>query len=164
MYFTDYVYKINLSPPPPVTYCRCFYPMPLGFNYNLCPISGDAHFKAENYFPNVGTWTSLGRKIIVCRNVFAPHMYNSTNYIICTYYIICIIHSKTYPNIECTVGWVNFSELEITVCGSCKISKKNSTDHFNFFFFFCLRKSLIIFPPAYIVQKNYIFANVWKLF
>ena len=24
-----------------------------------------------------------------------------------------------------TIGWVNFSEFEITVCGSCKISQKN---------------------------------------
>ena len=24
--------------------------------------------------------------------------------------------------VHCTVGWVNFSEFEITVCGSCKMS------------------------------------------
>ena len=136
--------------------------MPRGFNYNLCPISGDAHFKAENYFPNVGTWTSLGRKIIVCRNVFAPHMYNSTNYIICTYYIICIIHSKTYPNIECTVGWVNFSELDITVCGSCKMSKKNSTDHLNFFFFFLFAKILNHFSTRVHSTKKLYFCKCLK--
>ena len=27
-------------------------------------------------------------------------------------------------DIYCTVGWVNFSEFQITVCGSCKMSKK----------------------------------------
>ena len=26
--------------------------------------------------------------------------------------------------VRCTLGWVNFSEFEITVCGSCKMSKK----------------------------------------
>ena len=28
------------------------------------------------------------------------------------------------PGCVCTVGWVNFSEFDITVCGSCKMSKK----------------------------------------
>ena len=29
-----------------------------------------------------------------------------------------------------TVGWVNFSEFEITVCGSCKMSKKTKLTFF----------------------------------
>ena len=34
------------------------------------------------------------------------------------YHIISLCHT------HCTLGWVNFSEFEITVCGSCKMSKK----------------------------------------
>ena len=34
---------------------------------------------------------------------------------------------------DCTLGWVNFSELEITVSGSCKMSKKTKLTIFNFF-------------------------------
>ena len=31
-----------------------------------------------------------------------------------------------------TLGWVNLSEFEITVCGSCKMSRKNNMTIFNF--------------------------------
>ena len=30
----------------------------------------------------------------------------------------------TWYKFVCTIGWVNFSEFEITVCGSCKMSQK----------------------------------------
>ena len=38
------------------------------------------------------------------------------------------------PGCVCTVGWVNFSEFEITVCGSCKMSKKLKWPFFLFLF------------------------------
>ena len=67
----------------------------------------------------------------------------------------------------CIIGWINFSELEITVCGSSKMStKKLNCPFFIFFYFFVLRKSLIIFPPPYIVKKTTfspMFENCFKL-
>ena len=66
---------------------------------------------------------------------------------------VCLEH--TMYNWTCILGWVNFSEFEITECGSCKMSKKTKTDHFLFFYKnFILWKPLIIFPPPYIVKKN----------
>ena len=63
---------------------------------------------------------------------------------------------------KCTIGWVNFSEFEITVCGSCKMSKKIK---FPFFLFNCFVKILThLFTPLHSKKINYIFANVWKLF
>ena len=48
-------------------------------------------------------------------------LYEHTRYAHIQY--ICT-HSNTFLYTIYTVGWVNFSEFEITVCGSCKMSKK----------------------------------------
>ena len=41
-------------------------------------------------------------------------------------FMILMLYIVNY--VHCTIGWVNFSEFQITMCGSCKMSKK--TDHF----------------------------------
>ena len=67
---------------------------------------------------------------------------------------ICYFKSyrqKKLTQYVCTLGWVNFSEFEITVCGSCKMSKKTKLTIFNFFNFFCFAK--ILNPPSYIEKK-----------
>ena len=65
----------------------------------------------------------------------------------------------------CTLGWVNFSEFEITVCGSCKMS---TTKKLKWPFLISFKKIWFCENPLSffnIVKKiNYIFANVWKLF
>ena len=58
-------------------------------------------------------------------------------------------------HVQCTLGWVNFSEFEITVCGSCKMSKKLKWPFFLFFLFYFVQKSVIIFPPPYIVKLHF---------
>ena len=49
----------------------------------------------------------------------------------CTQYSTLTTYTMQYKTVHsmahwhaCTLGWVNFSEFEITVCGSCKMSKK----------------------------------------
>ena len=65
----------------------------------------------------------------------------------------------------CAVGWVNFSEFEITVCGSCKMSKKINWPFLFFIKFYCFAKILNHFStPLHSKKMNYIFANIWKLF
>ena len=53
----------------------------------------------------------------------------------------------------CPLGWVNFSEFEITECGSCKMSTTKKWQFFIFLNFIVLWKPLLIFPPPYIVKK-----------
>ena len=55
----------------------------------------------------------------------------------------------------CTIGWFNFSEFEITACGSCKISTtKNKIDHFFIFFFFAKILYHLSTLPTYCSIKN----------
>ena len=58
-----------------------------------------------------------------------------------------------------------YSEFEITVCGSCKMSKKLNWPFLIFYLFNCFAKILNHFStPLHSKKINYIFANVWKLF
>ena len=62
---------------------------------------------------------------------------------------------------SCTLGWVSFSEFEITVCGSCKMSQKTKLTILNFFKFNCFAKILNhFFTPLHSKKINYIFANI----
>ena len=72
------------------------------------------------------------------------------------YYVLHLLCPKKLPFL-CTdydylLGWVNFSEFEITVLQNVK---KTKITIFNFLKFtvIALRKSLIILPTPYIVKK-----------
>ena len=67
--------------------------------------------------------------------------------------LVCVLGQTIPTSNDCVVGWVNFWEFEITVCGSWKCQIKSKMPIF-FFFYIVLRKSLIIFPPPYIVKKK----------
>ena len=62
-------------------------------------------------------------------------------YIVQGQWTMTCIHCTLYKH-KCTIvqviGWVNFSEFEITVCGSCKMSKKTK-----------------LFPPRYKVKNTF---------
>ena len=49
----------------------------------------------------------------------------------------------------CTVGWVNFSEFEITVCGSCKMSKKTKLTIFYLKKKFICENPYLFFHPLH---------------
>ena len=80
----------------------------------------------------------------------------------CTDVALCLFsfRENRLP-LYCKVGGVNFSEFEITVCGTVVAKcQKTKLTIFNLLKkFSVLQKSIIIFPPPY-KKINYIFANV----
>ena len=76
----------------------------------------------------------------------------------------CFISMRIYTQML-HISMRIYSEFEITVCGSCKMSKKLNWPFLIFYLFNCFAKILNHFStPLHSKKINYIFANVWKLF
>ena len=63
-----------------------------------------------------------------------------------------------------TIGWVNFSEFEITVCGSCKMSKKLKWPFLIFSKFNCFAKIPNYFSTPIHSKKNKLFFTNHSIF
>ena len=97
------------------------------YHQNWCSINGIVIFNPKKCLPSLQTFQFCSNTLTKYskHSQYNQHSWHHEKMSIITISIIIMFGIIITAPFYCTLGWVNFSEFHITVCGSCKMSRKN---------------------------------------